>query len=374
MDQLFGSESISAIAPLLTNLDGLRQRLGLVGDRSRFAGSMTQEFLARINTTKGITDLAANGLQAVNIALGQALLPTIKSGAQRFTQMAASMRAFALRHPELAKNAVLAAGAIAILFAAIGAGLIVFASFMGPIAIINAGLIAMGVAGGLASVGLAPIIGVVLALAGTVALLVAAWNHWDQISAAWFAFWGTIRGGFVAAGSWLSTTGVAMFKMAGRMILQGLIGGIDPGIVIAKIRSIAHGAVRVFKSVLGIHSPSRVFAGLGGFMMQGLSNGIAWGEDGPMSRLHGLSRRMTGAIAVGTMATTVAAPASANGAGGASASRAAGSAAPAPITIIVNAAPNHSEVKIGEIVARKLADAQAGQRNNRGAYRDEDDF
>jgi hypothetical protein len=195
-----------------------------------------------------------------------------------------------------------------------------------------------------------------------------------------------------------------MFKMAGRMILQGLIGGIDPGIVIAKIRSIAHGAVRVFKSVLGIHSPSRVFAGLGGFMMQGLTNGIAGSEDGPMSRLRGLSRKMTGAIpvgtmatpvaapagpmsrlqslsrkmtgaiAVGTMATSVAAPAGASGAGAEGVSRAAGVAAPAPITIIVNAAPNHSEVKIGEIVARKLADAQAGQRNNRGAFRDEDDY
>lgn len=364
LDQLFGSESISAIAPLLTNLDGLRERLGLVGDRTRFAGSMTQEFLSRINTTQGVTDLATNGLQSVNIALGQALLPTIKAGAQQIIQLSASMRAFATRHPVIARGAMLAAGGIAILFGAIGTALIVFAGFMGPIAIINAGLTAMGVAGGVASIGLLPIIATVLGVVAAVALLYAAWSHWGEISAAWFAFWGGLRQGFIDAGNWLSTAGANLFRAAGTMIMQGLLAGIDPGAVLAKIKSIGHGAVRAFKGVLGIHSPSRVFAGLGGFVMQGLTNGIANGEDGPISRLHGLSRRMTGAIAIGSMA----------GAGAGAAGAAARGGVPASINITINGAPGQSEEKIAQLVRSEVTKALAGATRNRAIFADEDEF
>ncbi|WP_375292452.1 phage tail tape measure protein [Sphingomonas melonis] len=374
LDQLFGSESIAAIAPLLTNLDGLQQRLGLVGDRAKYSGSMTQEFLSRINTTQGATDLAVNGLQSVNIALGQSLLPTIKAGAQNIGQMAASMRAFATRFPGIARWAMIATGILAGLFFVFGAGAIALAGIMGPIAIINAGLVAMGVAGGVASIGLAPIIGVVLAVVGAVALLYAAWNHWGEISAAWFAFWGAIRNGFIAAGNWLATTGVGLFKTAGLMIMRGLLGGIDPGIVLAKIRAIGLGAVRMFKSVLGIHSPSRVFAGLGGYMMQGLTNGIAGGEDGPVGRLNGLSRRMTSAIAVGSMAASGAAPAGAAGRGSAGPPRAARAAAVPPVNIHVHGAPGQDEATLAQLVAREVAKVMAGQSSNRGRYADEDEF
>lgn len=295
---------------------------------------------------------------------------------QRLTAFAGWISKAAEQHPALAKAAVIGAAALAALFVIFGVGAIVLAGIMGPIAIINAGLVAMGVAGGVASVGLLPIIGVVLAVVGAVALLYAAWSHWGEISAAWFAFWGGIRNGFIAAGNWLTTTGASLFATAGRMILQGLLHGIDPGVVLAKIKSIGLGAVRMFKSVLGIHSPSRVFAGLGDYMMQGLTNGIAGGEDGPVSRLHGLSRKMTGAIAVGAMATSVPASASAGSGGAPGGSRqAAARAAPIPpISIIINGAPGQDEQALAQLVAKKVSEALAGHGGSRGTYADQDEF
>ncbi len=203
LSELFGTESVGAIAPLLTNLYGLKQRLQLVGNQSQYAGSMTGEFLSRINTTTGATDLAKNGLQAVNISLGQALLPTIKSVAHNVSALSARMRVFAQAHPGIAKGALIVVGGIALLLAVLGAGGILIAGIMGPIAILNAGLIAMGVAGGLASVGLLPIIGTVAAVLAGVALLGAGayllYSRWGEMGDFFSGLWGGIETRFASA-------------------------------------------------------------------------------------------------------------------------------------------------------------------------------
>jgi len=60
-----------------------------------------------------------------------------------------------------------------------------------------------------------------------------------------------------------------------------------------------------FKEKLGIHSPSRVFAELGDFTMQGLAQGLDKGEEGPISQVTSLSQRLAqlgAGIAIGTAA------------------------------------------------------------------------
>ena len=47
----FGQESVGAIAPLLTNLDVLRERFEMVADAQLYAGSMDAEYAARAATT-----------------------------------------------------------------------------------------------------------------------------------------------------------------------------------------------------------------------------------------------------------------------------------------------------------------------------------
>lgn len=101
LTNLFGSESVAAIAPLLVNLDKLQTNFGLVGDKAQFAGSMQKEYLARLATTEGATGLALNALKAANIELGQALLPTLTDLSKTVVDMAQSFRGFAAEHPAL---------------------------------------------------------------------------------------------------------------------------------------------------------------------------------------------------------------------------------------------------------------------------------
>lgn len=74
---LFGKESIGAIAPLLTNLDALEDNFKKVGDASQYAGSTEAEYQARSRTTANQLRLAKNAIVAVGIGLGSALLPAI---------------------------------------------------------------------------------------------------------------------------------------------------------------------------------------------------------------------------------------------------------------------------------------------------------
>jgi hypothetical protein len=338
LSELFGSESLGAIAPLLTNLDGLKQRLGLVGDRTKYAGSMTKEFLARIGTTQGATDLAANALQSVNIALGQSLLPTIKAGAQQVGAFANKIGAWARANPGFAKGLMYVAATIAVLFGLFGVAAIAIAAIMGPIAILSAGLTAMGVAGGLASIGLLPIIGTVALIALGIAALgfvvYSIYSSWGAITA-WFAgLWQGVKnifasavqwikglfagfnplfllmGPFGAVLAWLGGPMAGKFVEIGGNLIKGLIRGVMGmlGALKSTIVNAASSAAAWFKQKLGIHSPSRVFAGFGGFMMEGLANGIASNQDTPIARIDTLSKRLTTALAVGAAMPAMAAP------------------------------------------------------------------
>lgn len=77
LQDLFGKESIGAIAPLLSNLDNLQKNFDMVGDAAKYAGSMEAEYAARSATTENQIQLAENAFTALQISIGSALLPTI---------------------------------------------------------------------------------------------------------------------------------------------------------------------------------------------------------------------------------------------------------------------------------------------------------
>jgi hypothetical protein len=100
-------------------------------------------------------------------------------------------------------------------------------------------------------------------------------GFWNGVVDKWNGFWGwltslpgSIIGVFAAAGSWLAN--------AGRALLEGLWEGIKAaaGWLVGKLKDWATGILNNIKSFFGIHSPSKVFAGFGKFMMQGLAQGI----------------------------------------------------------------------------------------------------
>jgi hypothetical protein len=126
------------------------------------------------------------------------------------------------------------------------------------------------------------------------------------------------------------------------------------GAVAATITGVGSSLVTLLKAKLGIHSPSRVFAGLGGFVMAGLDQGLADNTAGPLQRIASLSDAMTAgfradggamlgrigdasgqiasAVALGAAVPAAAMPAPAPGPGAPTAS-----VAPASYTITINA-------------------------------------
>ena len=116
-------------------------------------------------------------------------------------------------------------------------------------------------------------IGLVLsAIAGAAYLI---WRNWDTIGPLLGRVWGHIKSGFEAAWQWLKGLPGRMLDI-GRQIVTGLIDGIQAKLSAAKDAVMNLGAtVRDgLKNLLGIRSPSRVFADLGGFLGDGLSHGM----------------------------------------------------------------------------------------------------
>lgn len=324
LTQLFGSESVAAIAPMLTNLDGLKQRLALVADGSATAGSMHGEFLNRIATTEGATGLATNALSGLNITMGKALLPTVVAVAGYVADAASAFRGWAQENPKLAKGLMIFLGA--------GAGVLVV---LGGLALAFAALTAAAAPLGLS---LAPLLLIVAAIAAVAAAAYWIYANWGSI-AGWFAgLWDGIKAIVSGALSFivkafLSFTPLGLLMRAfapalsylrslnfteiGRNLIQGLINGVTG--MLGKLKSTivdtASSVSNWFKSKLGIHSPSRVFAGLGGFVMEGLDQGLAANTSGPLSRISDLSGQMTRALAVGAGGVAMAAvsPAAASG-------------------------------------------------------------
>lgn len=73
----FGQESVGAIAPLLTNLDVLRERFEMVADAQLYAGSMDAEYAVRAATTANNIQLYENRIAALKIQIGNYLLPVV---------------------------------------------------------------------------------------------------------------------------------------------------------------------------------------------------------------------------------------------------------------------------------------------------------
>ena len=101
MAELFGKESISALAPLLSNLDALKTNFDAVSDASKYAGSMEKEFQTRAETTANAMELMNNSIYRTKVAIGQGLLPAIAPVASVVADAATAVGNFATEYPNL---------------------------------------------------------------------------------------------------------------------------------------------------------------------------------------------------------------------------------------------------------------------------------
>jgi|GEM_PF-3040342 len=124
---------------------------------------------------------------------------------------------------------------------------------------------------------------------------VLSWRPLDTLRSAWSGVAGFFNG-------WRN-----LFSGFGRAMMQGLIGGIRAmlGEVMGAVGGVASGAVTRFKNVLGIRSPSRVFAQFGDYTMQGLAQGLNRSAGLPVGAVAAAAAAMSGAVPATALADIV---------------------------------------------------------------------
>lgn len=100
LTQLFGKESVSAIAPLLSNLDNFKRNLSLVSG-TEFSGSMQKEFDALADSAENFMQLAANAAKVTSQNLGKSLLPTVKEVSKNIVALSSRIAEFSEKHPDV---------------------------------------------------------------------------------------------------------------------------------------------------------------------------------------------------------------------------------------------------------------------------------
>ena len=171
---IFGQQNIGAIAPLLNNLDLVKEYLGMVGDKSKYAGSMQKEFEAQAKTTANQLKILGNQAKDAGMVVGGIMLPYFKKGVGKFQEFALKVKTFAEEHPKMMEAILKIAGVIAGLAVAVPTVLSLYNAFMG---LKKAFLIVKALTSLLATNPMA--IGIML----TVGALILLWKNWDKVKA-----------------------------------------------------------------------------------------------------------------------------------------------------------------------------------------------
>ena len=136
LTDLFGRESVAAIAPLVTNVEQLEENLRKVGDATQYAGSMEKEFEARSATTANSLQLLMNTIMKLGVTIGSVLLPPLAEMAHSVAQVIGKITSWVEKHEGLTKVLVYAAStmlalkiAIAVVGFVIGSVLVKLAHF-----------------------------------------------------------------------------------------------------------------------------------------------------------------------------------------------------------------------------------------------------
>jgi len=365
--RMFGKEFGDDAAKLASNLDEYRRQLKLVNDE-RARGSMQREGDARRDTINARLLMAKNAFFNLSSDLGETLRPAIVATMEKTLAVVQAVRAWAQENPRLASGIMSVVKWLAIGVTAIGGLLIVAAGVLAPLALLKFGLAGIGLTGGAAAL----TVGLFVAKAALIAgVFYAAWKagEWlgeklgDLVSR--IAGYKTTLGGFVF-------DVIQMFKNGdwsaiGGFIVRGIEAGIDmlTAGLYSKVKGLLQGLVDAAKEKLGIKSPSRVFAEIGGFTMEGLEQGLLGGQGGPLGAVRDMARRMAAAgagVLIGGSAMAGELPRiDTRAALSTMGAMASGGGAPMIVNITINAAPGMNETAIARQVAAELQRIEASR-------------
>lgn len=174
LKDIFGQQSVEAISPLLNELDLVKDYLGMVGDESKYTGSMQKEFEAQAQTTANQLKILKNQAVDAGMVIGGAMLPAFKKGVEKLQEWAVKIKTFAENNPKAMESILKITGAVAGIAVAIPVVKSLYNAFMG---LRYAFRIVKGLTTLLATNPMA--VGIMLAV-GAVILL---WKNWDKVKA-----------------------------------------------------------------------------------------------------------------------------------------------------------------------------------------------
>lgn len=363
--RIFGKEYGKDAAKLVNNLDELRRQLKLVDDTAA-NGSMQKEMDIRADAIEGRWQVLQNKLFNTKSGAGETMRATMVDVMDALGGVLDKVNGWVKANPVLTASLLKIVASVAVLSAVFGGLALTLAGILGPFLMLRFGLAMFGIKlpgiigifkvfgtvlrtlGGiligplvtaLRTVGIAlwglsanPIVlviaAVVAALAAGAYLIYTNWdavknyfaNAWTEIKAGFsggivgiintlanFSPIGLIYQAFAGVMSYLGVDLPSRFTEFGNMIVNGLVNGLLAGLGSVKtaISSIGDASIGWFKEKLGIHSPSRVFAELGGFTMAGLTKGLEGGQKGPLDALSSMGKQLTAAGTLALSATAM---------------------------------------------------------------------
>ena len=370
-------------AGLLKGIAGEEAVAGLQVLVKQAGSGALQEFVSTLKNTEGEAsataktmadnlrgDLSAMGSawEDLGIQLQEQQNGPMREITQTITGIIGGVKGWIAENPKLAANIVKTAAGVGILMAGMGGLTLAIASILGPFAMLRYGMTLFGIKGAglagtlfnlgktalplvatglrlVATAALANPVGVLIgALVLGATLLIA---NWGRVAPFFLGLWAEIKQGFAGGIGGIAATilnfsplglfyrafagvlgwfGVELpgkFSQFGGNLVQGLINGFTsmfPNLT-ASIGGMAESVIGTFKNLLGIHSPSRVFAELGGHTMDGLAVGLEQGQGNPFAALAGMEAGGSAALAADVPLDSrpplaARAPAAAAGAGG----------------------------------------------------------
>ncbi|MFA3241180.1 phage tail tape measure protein [Acinetobacter baumannii] len=302
---------------------------------------------AQLGTLKNLRDAAGGTFTSMLALFGEQLAPQFKMLITGFTNITENVTAWAQKNPVLANTiAKVVAGGVLLVggISAIALGLV---TILGPLAMLRMSLGVLGggfgIITGLFKMFLMPIkiLGTSLLWLGKIFLTVSRfmmanpiilaitliataafliYKYWTPISGFFVGIWNTVKtafnggikgvsaliinwspiGLFYAAFSkvlsWFGVDLPAKFTGFGAMILTGLKNGFlsKIGEVKTALSSAVTGVIEKARNLLGIHSPSRVFMGIGDYTMQGMALGISQNHNLPVRATQQATQNVIG--------------------------------------------------------------------------------
>ena len=419
MKMLFGDdgETITVVNAMMEKgLSGYQEIQQKLQNQADLRTRVNEQLGTLTNTLEAAQGSWTNAMAEI----GATIAPQLKELINGIGGVAVKVKEWVSANPALTAAIFKTAAGLAILLAAGGGISIMLASMLGPFAMVRyamtlVGIKSLGAVTAFKGLGTAllwvgkavlfigrallmnPIGLAVMAIAGAAFLI---YKYWEPIKAFFLSLWAQVQAGFSSGltgilglitnfspiGLFYSAFAAVMnyfnvelptqFTGFGGMLIDGLISGITGklGAVKEAITGAGESTIGWFKEKLGIHSPSRVFAELGGYTMAGLEQGLAGSQSGPLGAVKSLSQQLTeaGAFAMdgGAQGMTMdnRPPLSAVPGGGQSAG-ASGQAG--PIVINVHPAAGMDEQAIARLVAAEVAKIQrTSQARNRSSLSD----